>query len=121
MSLIIDLSLLTDNFLSLILNNLDSWSDSAAFLSHQCIRTSIAISVTRVMQINISGMMPMQPWNELLMIVGMSRVESLMAVGEKSTKTPMRQISSRRINGTTRSSIEGTDAKYFWSSLGPHA
>lgn len=63
----------------------------------------------------------MKPWNEPFIIAGIILVESLIAVGENSMKTPILQIRSNNTNGIIRSSIEGMLVKYFWSNFGPQA
>lgn len=97
MSFNLDISLLTDSFLSFTLNIFASWSDYAALLSHQCINTSISNSNATVIKINIYGTIPINPWKELLIIAGNNLAESLIAVGEKSIKTPILQISNKSI------------------------
>ena len=121
MSFRLGMSSLTEIFLSLILNNFVSLSDSAAFLSHQYINNSINISTITVMRIKIYGIIPIKPWKELLIIAGRIFVESLIAVGENNMKTPILQIKSKRMNGTILKTIDGTLMKYFWSSFGPQA
>lgn len=121
MSFSLETSLLTESFLSFTLNNLASWSDSEAFFSHQCMNTSITIYRVTVIMMNTYGMIPMNPWKELLMIAGNSLVVSLMAVGANSMKTPILQISRSSRYGMILSRIDGILIKYFWSSLGPQA
>lgn len=66
-------------------------------------------------------MIPIKPWNEFFIIAGKILVLSLMAVGEKSVKTPILQINKSNKNGIILSNIEGTLIKYFWSNFGPQA
>lgn len=61
----------------------------------------------------ISGIIPMNPVKELVIIAGRILAESLIAVGENSVKTPIRQIKSKRMKGIILKSIDGTLMKYF--------
>ena len=82
---------------------------------------SINTYIATVINMNIYGIIPMNPVNELLIIAGRSFAWSLIAVGEKSMNTPILQINRSRINGIILSIIDGTLMKYFWSSFGPQA
>ena len=73
------------------------------------------------MRIKTSGIIPIKPWNEFFIIAGKILVLSLMAVGDKSMKRPILQISRTNKNGIILSKIEGTLIKYFWSNFGPQA
>ena len=68
--------------------------------------------MTHIMTKNY-GIMPINPWNELDIIFGSNFVVSFIAVGEKSIKTPILQIKSKRTNGTNLSNIEGMLTMYF--------
>jgi hypothetical protein len=68
-----------------------------------------------------SGIMPIKPWNELEIIVGISWVLSFIAVGEYSKNTPILQINKNNINGTTLNNNDGILVIYFWSIFGPQA
>ena len=48
-------------------------------------------------------------------------VESLIAVGENSMKTPILHIKKSKKNGTNLNIIDGMLDIYFWSCLGPQA
>lgn len=63
--------------------------------------------------INISGIIPINPWNEFDRIFGSNLVESLIAVGANNMKTPILQMSNSNINGTILNMIEGMLEKYF--------
>lgn len=73
------------------------------------------------MMTKISGIMPKKPFEDDVIIDFMMEVESLIAVGENSENTPIRQIRKSKMYGTKRKMIDGTLKKYFWSNLGPHA
>lgn len=108
-------------FFFLMLKNLANLSDSAVFLSHHCINNSIITSNITQHPTKTSGIIPMKPWKELSKIFCSIFVLSLIAVGAKSMKTPILQISSKSTKGTTRNKIEGMLTIYFWSILGPQA
>lgn len=62
---------------------------------------------------NISGIIPMNPWNEFSRSVVKIFVLSLIAVGPNSINTPILQISNSKINGTNLNKIEGILEIYF--------
>jgi hypothetical protein len=68
-----------------------------------------------------SGIIPIKPWNELEIIVGISSVLSFIAVGEYNKNTPILQINKNNINGTTLNNNDGILPIYFWSIFGPQA
>lgn len=61
----------------------------------------------------ISGTIPRNPWKLFVIIVGIMLVLSLIAVGEKTPKTPILQIKSNKKNGTKRKIIEKQLVKYL--------
>lgn len=62
----------------------------------------------------ISGTIPINPWNDPLIMAGIIFVVSLIAVGENSMNTPILHNSSNNIRGIILNNIEGTLIKYLF-------